>query len=118
METTIYHIVANDDWQKFSELDFYEAESLHTEGFIHLSKSSQVGATLNRYFVGANGLLLLHIYTLVLGDALVYESSPNDELFPHLYSRLSKSAVTNVETLVPNADGSWVWNGESDSSLD
>ena len=46
----IYHIVTPEVWEKFKTEDFYEAESLKTEGFIHCSFAEQLEGVLQRYY--------------------------------------------------------------------
>lgn len=98
----IYHIVTPTDWQQYSELPIYEAASLHTEGFIHCSKASQVPGVVERYYSEVPDLLLLHINPEALGEKLVYEASTNQELFPHLYGSLDKKAIVEISTLKSN----------------
>lgn len=96
----IYHIVAADDWSRQSVSSTYEAASLHTEGFIHLSDKDQVAGVLERYYRGASDLLLLHVDTDKLTHELKYEIATNNESFPHLYGPLDKQAVCKVEPIV------------------
>lgn len=49
----IYHIVTPEVWEKYKDEDFYEAESLRTENFIHCSFENQVEAVLKRYYKDA-----------------------------------------------------------------
>ena len=46
----IYHIVSATDWANQESQPNYEASSLYTEGFIHLSQKEQVSGTLSRYY--------------------------------------------------------------------
>lgn len=96
---TIYHIVPADEWQRQQASPTYEAASLHTEGFIHLSTKEQVAGVLERYYRNVPNLLLLHVDTTKLTHALKYEVSTNNELFPHLYGPLNRDAVVDVENL-------------------
>ncbi|GAB3708882.1 DUF952 domain-containing protein [Spirosoma flavus] len=95
----IYHIVPNTNWLAFKEQDNYEAASLQTEGFIHLSTKEQVAQTLSRYYQNVPDLLLLHVDTAKLTHTLKYEPSTNNELFPHLYGPLNKDAIVKIEAL-------------------
>ena len=95
----IYHIVPAIVWKEYESKSEYEATSLKTEGFIHLSQKEQVAGTLNRYYQNAMDLLLLHVETDKLTHELKYEPSTNGELFPHLYGPLNKDAVVQVEEL-------------------
>ncbi|QMW02401.1 DUF952 domain-containing protein [Spirosoma foliorum] len=95
----IYHIVPAADWASQKDSPNYEAASLQTEGFIHLSQKEQVGATLSRYYATVPDLLLLHVDTTKLKHELKYELATNNELFPHLYGPLNKDAVIEIEQL-------------------
>ncbi|UEG49283.1 DUF952 domain-containing protein [Ferruginibacter lapsinanis] len=93
----IYHVVTSENWQKALAAGFYEAPSLHTEGFIHTSKKEQLAGVLERYYKGATNLLLLHIDENKLTALLKYELAPSvNELFPHIYGRLNMDAVIEV----------------------
>lgn len=93
----IYHIVTPEVWEKYKDEDFYEAESLRTENFIHCSFENQVEAVLKRYYKDAKKVLLLEIETDELTSELVNEPSTNNETYPHVYGRINKDAIVNVE---------------------
>ncbi|GAB3500841.1 DUF952 domain-containing protein [Spirosoma knui] len=95
----IYHIVPDADWEKFNEQAYYEAGSLQTEGFIHLSRHEQIEGVLSRYYQGVPDLLLLHIDADTLTPELIYEVATNNERFPHLYGPINKDAVVAVQRL-------------------
>jgi len=95
----IYHIVSAADWATQESQLSYEATSLSTEGFIHLSTKEQVAGTLSRYYQHVPDLLLLHVDTDKLTSDLRYELATNQELFPHLYGPLNKEAIVQVENL-------------------
>lgn len=96
---TIYHITTKDWWAKFEGLDYYESPTLHQETFIHLSKAEQVAGVLERYYAGQSNLLKLHVDTSKLTAELKYEKATNNEDFPHVYGRLNKSAIVEVEEI-------------------
>ncbi len=96
---TIYHIITKDWWAKFEGLDYYESPTLHEETFIHLSTAEQVSGVLERYYAGQTDLLKLHVDTEKLSAELKYELAINNEYFPHLFGKLNKSAVLEVEKL-------------------
>lgn len=95
----LYHITTANYWQEFEEKGFYEAPTQEQEGFIHLSTDSQVAGVLERYYQGQTNLVLLHVNDEKLTAELKYEKATNDELFPHLYGSLNKSAIEKVEVL-------------------
>ena len=75
------------------------------DGFIHFSSAAQLAATARKHFLGQTGLFLIEVDAGALGDALRWEPSRNDELFPHLYGELDLGAVTRVLTMHARSDG-------------
>lgn len=96
---TIYHITTKEWWEKFEGLDYYESPTFNEETFIHLSTAEQVLGVLERYYSGQTGLLKLHVDTEKLSAELKFEQATNNELFPHLFGRLNKSAILEVEEI-------------------
>ena len=74
-------------------------------GFIHFSTALQVVETARKHFFGQTGLFLIAVDADMLGDALRWEHSRNDELFPHLYGELDLGAVTGVRDMHARSDG-------------
>jgi uncharacterized protein (DUF952 family) len=96
----IYHVTTKEAWATAQALGFYEAPSLQTEGFIHLSREEQVAGVLARYYRGATDLLLLHIAEDQLLAELRYEEAPSTgEAFPHVYGRINLEAVMATEPI-------------------
>jgi uncharacterized protein (DUF952 family) len=93
----IYHIVLPEVWEKFKDEYEYEAESLQTEGFIHCSYRNQLDEVLERYYKNAGKVLILHINPHHLKSKMVAEPSTNREIYPHIYGKINKSAIVNVE---------------------
>ena len=96
----IYHIVSVTDWNKFESVDYYEAPSLASEGFIHCSKRNQIEGVLERYYANFTNLLLLHINPLLLAAELKFEQATNQEFFPHVFGRINKNSILEVEGLI------------------
>jgi uncharacterized protein (DUF952 family) len=93
----IYHITTPEIWKKFESEDFYAAESLQTEGFIHCSFDDQLEGVLERYYADAEKVLILTIDTEKLEPLLVNEPSTGGELYPHIYGRINRDAIVKVE---------------------
>ncbi len=93
----IYHIVTPEVWEKFNDENEYEAESLTTEGFIHCSYRNQLDEVLQRYYSNADKVLILQINPHFLTSELVAEPSTNREIYPHIYGKINKSAIVDVE---------------------
>jgi uncharacterized protein (DUF952 family) len=93
----IYHIVLPEVWAKFRNQYDYEAESLATEGFIHCSYRNQLDDVLERYYKDADKVLILAINPHLLISELVAEPSTNQEIYPHIYGKINKSAIVEIE---------------------
>jgi uncharacterized protein (DUF952 family) len=97
----IYHITTKENWEKAIDAGFYEAPSLHTEGFIHNSTAIQVQGVLQRYYAGQSNLVLLHIEEPKLLAELKYELAPSvNEAFPHIYGVINLDAIVNVTDII------------------
>ncbi|GAB3641915.1 DUF952 domain-containing protein [Spirosoma arcticum] len=97
---TIYHVVPAETWAKFDGEPIYAADSLESEGFIHLSEQHQVAGVLSRYYRNVPGLLLLHVDPAKLTHELRYEEAANGDRFPHVYGPVNKDAVVEIEKIV------------------
>lgn len=96
----IYHVTTQTAWEQALADGFYQAPSLLTEGFIHLSKQEQVAGVLERYYQGQQNLILLHVDEDKLTAEFKYELAPSvNELFPHLFGALNIDAVVKTEPL-------------------
>jgi uncharacterized protein (DUF952 family) len=92
----IYHIVLSEIWGKFKDEDYYEAESLASEGFIHCSFANQIEGVLGRYYQGVVKVLILTIDSEKLTSKLVNEASTNNEIYPHIYGKINREAIINI----------------------
>lgn len=105
----IYHILPKKQLEKIRSKGFYEPESFLEEGFIHCSTEQQVLATANRRYLGDKDLLLLVIDPKKVDAKIVYEDTSNrGEKHPHIYGRLSISAIAEIRTLKPEKNGSFI----------
>jgi uncharacterized protein (DUF952 family) len=101
MSNIIYHVTTIAEWNEALKNGFYEAPSLHSEGFIHCSKAEQVEAVLERYFKDKKDLVKLVIETTKLTNKLQYDFSPSvNEVFPHVYGVINLEAV--IESVAIN----------------
>ena len=107
----LLHLISSDEWSSAETEGELRPESLSSAGFIHLSTPEQVHLPANRLYRGRDDLLLLHIDPARLDAPLRWESGvatdPESMLFPHLYGALPVSAVINVTSYRPGADGSF-----------
>jgi uncharacterized protein (DUF952 family) len=89
---SVVHIASPEAWAEARTSGLYRAESLAEEGFIHFSRWDQLADTASRYYAGVPGLVVL----VVEPGALPFRVENG---FPHLYSELPVSAITEVLTL-------------------
>ena len=96
----IYHVTTKKIHDAAAENGFYEAPSLHTEGFIHACNAEQVPGVLERYYPDKTDLFILHIDEARLTSMLKYELAPSvNEMFPHIFGTINNDAVVRVEEL-------------------
>ena len=104
--STIYKITPASAWREAERQGVYRGSSDDLrDGFIHFSTASQVAETARKHFAGQTGLFLVAVDADALGDALRWQPSRNDELFPHLYGELDLGAVTDVLEMRTRSDG-------------
>jgi uncharacterized protein (DUF952 family) len=103
----IYKICPASAWREAERQGVYRgsADDIR-DGFIHFSLPSQLAETARKHFLGRTGLFLIEVDADALGDALRWERSRHDELFPHLYGDLDLGAVTAVLDIHARSDGS------------
>jgi uncharacterized protein (DUF952 family) len=103
---TIYKICPASAWREAERQGVYRgsADDIR-DGFIHFSTASQVAETAGKHYAGQTGLFLIAVDADTLGNALRWERSRNDELFPHLYGELDLGAVTGVLDMRARSDG-------------
>ena len=102
----IYKICPAFAWREAERLGVYRGSADDArDGFIHFSTAAQVGETARKHFFGQRALFLVEVDADALGDALRWERSRNDELFPHLYGELDLGMVRSVSSIHVRSDG-------------
>jgi uncharacterized protein (DUF952 family) len=103
---SIYKICPASAWREAERQGVFRGSPVDiSDGFIHFSTASQVAETARKHFFGQTGLFLIAVDADALGDALRWERSRNDELFPHLYGELDLGAVTGILDMRARSDG-------------
>lgn len=106
MQAIIYKICPEALWREAEREGRFSGAPIDlADGFIHFSTAAQSLETARKHFAGQGDLLLIAVDAGKLGDALRYEVSRGDDLFPHLYAPLDLSAVRWVKPLPLGADG-------------
>ena len=100
----VFKVCEEDDWDRTKNVDFFlGSKADRDDGFIHLSTSEQLEETLEKYFKSKSPLYLLEVKTEDV--ELVWETSRNNQLFPHLYSPLPLNMVSQVYRISINDEG-------------
>ena len=104
---TIYKISPASAWREAERQGVYKGSADDArDGYIHFSTAAQVAETARKHYFGQTGLFLIAVDADALGEALRWEPSRNDELFPHLYGELDLGTVVGVFSMRARADGS------------
>ena len=103
----IYKICPASAWREAERQGVYRGSADDIARRLHpfFPPLSQVAETARKHFFGQTGLFLIEVDADALGDALRWEPSRNDELFPHLYGELDLGAVTGVLDMRARSDG-------------
>jgi len=102
----VYKVLSKTEWHKAINEGIFKGAAIDLQdGYIHLSTAEQVEETVEKHFKGQSNLLLISFDTEKLGDALKWEQSRNDDLFPHLYANLQPTLADQVLALVDRQDG-------------
>jgi uncharacterized protein (DUF952 family) len=103
---TIYKICPASAWREAERQGVYRGSADDArDGFIHFSTAAQVAETARKHFFGQKALFLIEVDADVLGPALRWERSRNNELFPHFYGELDLGAVRAVLDIHARSDG-------------
>lgn len=100
MSEVVYKIAPRGEWEAALQAGVYRG-SAHDQrdGFIHLSRQSQVSGVLLRHFAGQAELLLISLRVSDLGPALRFERSFQGEEYPHLYGELDPKLALEVRPI-------------------
>ena len=100
----VFKVCEEDDWESTKKEDFFlGSKTDQSDGFIHFSTSQQLEGTLEKYFKSKSPLYLLEVKTEDV--ELVWETSRNNKLFPHLYSPLPLNMVSQVYKIFIDNEG-------------
>lgn len=88
----VYHLVLPEKWAAFDN-DLYEADSLHSEGFIHCSFESQLDSVIERYYSDQERVIVIEIDTDLLMSRTINETSTGREIYPHIYGPINRKAI-------------------------
>lgn len=109
----IYKIATYEQWQEAQASGIFKGAPIDlSDGYIHFSTAEQARETAQKHFKGQKNLKLVKVATASLGDALKWEVSRGDALFPHLYAELKTSDAVTVFDLEDDDNGSHIFPKE------
>lgn len=104
--TEIYKIATAEQWRLAEATGVFEGAPIDlVDGYIHFSTAEQVASTLEKYFAGQQGLLLVAVTAERFGAELRWEPARGGQLFPHLYAPLPVAAANRVSEIPIGPDG-------------
>lgn len=89
-----YKVLTDEQMAALREGSFAGAPIDVADGYIHLSTAEQVTETVDKHFAGQSDLWIAAVPLAPLGDAIRWEVSRGDALFPHLYGPLTMADVS------------------------
>jgi len=102
----IFKIFHRPEWNHLRDTGCTDGAPIDVaDGFIHLSTAAQVAETAAKYFAGQSDLVLVAFMADQLGDALKWEESRGNALFPHLYRQMTLKDVLWDKALPLGASG-------------
>ncbi|MEE2745345.1 MAG: DUF952 domain-containing protein [Pseudomonadota bacterium] len=106
MAELIYHICRKVEWLKAKKIGVYTGSADDKrDGFIHFSTANQVLGSAEKHWANVEGLVLLSVDPVVLGEKIKWEPSRDNEMFPHLYGELDIKAVSDAFDLIIGYNG-------------
>jgi uncharacterized protein (DUF952 family)/GNAT superfamily N-acetyltransferase len=116
-KNVILHLLSRESWAEAQAHGQLVAPSVATEGFAHCSTEHQMVDVANKYYSGANNMVLLNIDPSKLTSQLKFEppahpdgspALPHEPLFPHIYGPINLGAVIEVINFPCRPNGEFV----------
>ncbi|HEX5005485.1 MAG TPA: DUF952 domain-containing protein [Hyphomonadaceae bacterium] len=105
MGQTIYKVLTSGQYAAAKADGPVEAPVDVADGYVHLSTSSQLQATLGKWFRGQSECVLLAFDADDFGTTLKWEKARDGDLFPHVYGKVSASQAVAIWQLDTGPDG-------------
>ena len=92
----LYKALNKNDLQNLKNNEFFYGTNLDKlDGFIHLSKWTQIKSTVEKHFIKDRKIFILKIRFENI-KKIKFEKSRNNMFFPHLYDKLDKKCVIEI----------------------
>jgi len=100
MAMLIYKIFRENEWAALrAKGETAGAPIDMADGYVHFSTATQASETAAKHFSGVEGLYLIAVDADTAGDALKWEVSRGNALFPHLYRMMTLADVVWAQPL-------------------
>jgi uncharacterized protein (DUF952 family) len=102
----LFHLAAQQDWERASSARAYTTASLREDGFIHCVTATQHARVANDLYSGRTDLVLLLIDTdRLTSEVRLERADPGAETFPHVYGPVDLDAIFEATPYRPGSDG-------------
>ena len=92
----VYRVFRKEELEKFRKSKLFRGNELDiSSGFVHLSTEQQIKETINKYFK-TEKTYIVKFKISDLQNALRWEKSRNDEIFPHYYGTLESRLIVHI----------------------
>ena len=92
----VYRVFRKEELEDFRKTKLFRGNKLDiNSGFIHLCTDQQIKETINKYFK-TEQTYIVKFKISDLEDALRWEKSRNDEIFPHYYGMLESRLIIKI----------------------
>lgn len=96
----IFHVTTIFRWNQAQSQGWLDADSLYSEGFIHMCYPVQLEGVLKRHFSGKTDLIQLTIDEESIKEMIKVEFSAGlNDGFPHCYGKIPVEAVTDTNLI-------------------
>ncbi len=111
-DPTLYRLCSAQQWRDSQSAGHLlgNADDVR-DGFLHLSRGAQVQGTAQKYYMDVTDLTLLHISASAISHILRWETSRQNQLFPHVYGTVPLSAIMCARH-VPQQDNQYFFPRE------
>ena len=98
----VYRVFRKKELKEFRIKKLFRGNDLDiNSGFIHLCTDQQIKETINKYFK-TEQTYIVKFKISDLEDALRWEKSRNDEIFPHYYGILESRLIIHITNQYKN----------------
>ncbi|MEZ5937492.1 MAG: DUF952 domain-containing protein [Hyphomonadaceae bacterium] len=105
MDTKIYKVVTAEQWAEAQAGAPVRAPVDVADGYVHFSTAAQLQETLDKWFRGLDGCVLVEFSADDFSADLKWEPSRGGQLFPHVYGLVSARLAAAVWSLELGPEG-------------